>query len=312
MLRIGRGQQAATEFQRSFARAGHAHAGVFVVFALVAQILADAGELDGIADFLARNGIWAAAVLFPAGFFLSSARRGVTAPNRLILLVYAESLPRARGLASVVVRGLGDRPARTGVLRGPRISPVEALWVGRCEPAAVERDALRNLLTGSGREHLLVQGGEARGDLHPVVSAAVCLRASAARPAFLAVVSGRDEGVDERVFVVGRNEPAGFSVGDDRRRAVRAAGDHRETAGHRLDEDEPERLGDRGQDEHVGRVQRPRELLVRAPAGQEDLSVSDPPRRDEGMLPLPLAGMASRRARAAPACRVAEARARGR
>jgi hypothetical protein len=89
MLRIVRGQQAANEFQRSFARAGHAHAGVFVVFALVAQILADAGELDGIADFLARNGIWAAAVLFPAGFFLSSARPGATAPNRLILLVYA-------------------------------------------------------------------------------------------------------------------------------------------------------------------------------------------------------------------------------
>lgn len=57
MLRIVRGHQPATEFQRSFARAGHAHAGVFVVFALVAQILADAAELSGAANFLARNGI---------------------------------------------------------------------------------------------------------------------------------------------------------------------------------------------------------------------------------------------------------------
>ena len=32
VLRMVRGQQSATEFQKSFARAGHAHAGVFVVF----------------------------------------------------------------------------------------------------------------------------------------------------------------------------------------------------------------------------------------------------------------------------------------
>lgn len=89
MLRIVRGTQPATEFQKSFMQAGHAHAGVFVVFALVAQILADAADLDGIANVLARDGIWAAAVLFPAGFFLSSGSRGATQPNRLILLLYA-------------------------------------------------------------------------------------------------------------------------------------------------------------------------------------------------------------------------------
>lgn len=42
VLRIVRGNQPATEFQKAFARAGHAHVGVFVVFAIVAQILADA------------------------------------------------------------------------------------------------------------------------------------------------------------------------------------------------------------------------------------------------------------------------------
>jgi hypothetical protein len=82
-------------------------------------------------------------------------------------------------------------------------------------------------------------------------------------------------------------------VGDDRRRAVRPAGDHRQAAGHRLDEDEPERLGDGGQDERVGRVQRLGELLVRAPAGEEDLPVPDPLRRGERVLPLPLARMAA-------------------
>jgi hypothetical protein len=102
MLRIVRGQQPATDFQKSFARAGHAHAGVFVIFALVAQLFADAADLGGVANFLARNGIWIAAVLFPAGFFLSSAGRGATRPNRLIALVYVGAAALTAG-----VLGLG-------------------------------------------------------------------------------------------------------------------------------------------------------------------------------------------------------------
>jgi hypothetical protein len=47
VLRLVRGRQPATPFQRSFARAGHAHAGVLVTLALVGQILADAAALDG-------------------------------------------------------------------------------------------------------------------------------------------------------------------------------------------------------------------------------------------------------------------------
>jgi hypothetical protein len=104
MLRIVRGRQPATEFQKSFARAGHAHAGVFVVFALVAQILAEAADLDGVADVVARDGIWAAAILFPAGFFLSSAGRAVTQPNRLIVLVYAGAVCLTAG---VLALGIG-------------------------------------------------------------------------------------------------------------------------------------------------------------------------------------------------------------
>jgi hypothetical protein len=104
MLRIVRGRQQATDFQKSFARAGHAHAGVFVVFGLVAQILADAADLDGIWNVLARDGIWAAAILFPAGFFLSSAGRGATQPNRLIVFVY---LGAACLTAGVLTLGIG-------------------------------------------------------------------------------------------------------------------------------------------------------------------------------------------------------------
>src|SRR2546425_10642751 len=60
----------------------------------------------------------------------------------------------------------------------------------------------RNLLPGSGDEQLLVHGREATSDLRPAVSAALCLRASAPRPAFLLIASGADECVDERVLVV--------------------------------------------------------------------------------------------------------------
>ena len=101
VLRIVRGRQPATEFQKSFARAGHAHAGVFVVFALVAQILADAAHLHGAANVLARDGIWGAAILFPAGFFGSSAGRGATRPNALIALVYLGGAALAAGVLSL-------------------------------------------------------------------------------------------------------------------------------------------------------------------------------------------------------------------
>ena len=101
VLRMIRGRQPATEFQKTFARAGHAHAGVLVIFALVAQLLADATHLHGAANVLARDGIWAAAILFPAGFFLSSAGRGATQPNRLILLVYLGAASLGAGVLSL-------------------------------------------------------------------------------------------------------------------------------------------------------------------------------------------------------------------
>ncbi len=104
VLQIVRGRQPATEFQKAFARAGHAHAGVFVIFALVAQILADAAHLTGVGNIVARDGIWAAAILFPAGFFLSSAGRGTTQPNRLIALLYLGVVALTAG---VLALGIG-------------------------------------------------------------------------------------------------------------------------------------------------------------------------------------------------------------
>jgi hypothetical protein len=86
-----------TDFQRAFARAGHAHAGVLVILALVAQILADSAELGGAAERLARSRIPLAAILMPAGFFLSSVGRGRTSPNALIVLLWAGATSLAAG-----------------------------------------------------------------------------------------------------------------------------------------------------------------------------------------------------------------------
>src|SRR2546427_1666725 len=62
MLRVVRGQRPATEFQKAFFRAGHAHAGVLVTLSLVAQLLVGAASLSGIWAVLS-NSIWAAAIL---------------------------------------------------------------------------------------------------------------------------------------------------------------------------------------------------------------------------------------------------------
>jgi hypothetical protein len=101
VLRVVRGRVPMTDFQKSFARAGHAHAGVLVTLALVGLILVDAADVSGSTAVLARNGIWAAAVLMPAGFFLSSAGRDVERPNRLIVLLDAGMVTLALGVTSL-------------------------------------------------------------------------------------------------------------------------------------------------------------------------------------------------------------------
>ena len=104
MLRVVRGRVQMTPFQKAFARAGHAHAGVLVLAALICQILADAADLSGFQGILARGGVPVAAILFPAGFFFSSIGRGRTEPNRLIWLLYGGATVLAAGVVSL---GLG-------------------------------------------------------------------------------------------------------------------------------------------------------------------------------------------------------------
>jgi hypothetical protein len=101
VLRMVTGDVPRTTFQTTFARAGHAHAGVLVILSLIALVLADQAGMTGFQEFVARNAIWFAAILFPAGFFLSSAGPGRTEPNGLILLVYLGALSLTAGVTAL-------------------------------------------------------------------------------------------------------------------------------------------------------------------------------------------------------------------
>jgi hypothetical protein len=65
------------------------------------QVLADAAHMSGLLAFFARTDIWAAAILLSAGFFLPVAGKGVTEPNRFIVLLYVGRASLALGVVSL-------------------------------------------------------------------------------------------------------------------------------------------------------------------------------------------------------------------
>jgi hypothetical protein len=103
LVTLVRGSAPATPFQLAFARAGHAHAGVLLILALVCQVLADATDQTGFVDWLSRSGVPVAALLMPGGFFFSSMGAGRERPNRLIVLVFAGAAVLAVSLVSLGV-----------------------------------------------------------------------------------------------------------------------------------------------------------------------------------------------------------------
>jgi hypothetical protein len=84
-------------------RAGHAHAGVLVILALVGLLYLDAANLGDGMKTLARVCLVIAPILFPTGFFLSVASPGATRPNRLIHLVHVGAAALAVGAVTLGV-----------------------------------------------------------------------------------------------------------------------------------------------------------------------------------------------------------------
>lgn len=87
MLRVVSGKQPANALQKSFFRAGHAHAGVLVILGLVALLLTDAARIDGWATWGA-DGVLFSAIVIPAGFFFSAIGRDPKRPNRFAVLLW--------------------------------------------------------------------------------------------------------------------------------------------------------------------------------------------------------------------------------
>jgi hypothetical protein len=85
-------------------RAGHAHAGVYLVLSLVMLRYVDEAVLSPFWKWLARTGVPIAAILIPAAFFLSVASPTATAPNALMNLAYVGALFLA---AAVLTLGVG-------------------------------------------------------------------------------------------------------------------------------------------------------------------------------------------------------------
>lgn len=105
LLRVASGGTSFTPFQKSFFRAGHAHAGVLVTLGLVALLLADATSLDGPLGWSARLAVPGSAILIPAGFFFSAMGGGeITRPNRFVFLIWAGAALLAIG---VLTLGIG-------------------------------------------------------------------------------------------------------------------------------------------------------------------------------------------------------------
>ena len=85
-------------------RAGHAHAGVWLVLSLVALRYVDEATLSERMRWVVRIAFPAAAILMPLAFFLSVLSQEATEPNALIYLAYVAGIVLAVGL---LVLGIG-------------------------------------------------------------------------------------------------------------------------------------------------------------------------------------------------------------
>ena len=96
-------------------RAGHAHAGVLIVLSLVLLRYVDEAALSGRWRWLGRSGVPIAAILMPAGFFLSVLTPEATRPNPLIALVPLGGLFLIAGVLTVGIGLLRTPPPAEGV-----------------------------------------------------------------------------------------------------------------------------------------------------------------------------------------------------
>jgi len=98
MTRVVRGNVPANALQTSFFRAGHAHAAVLLVLSIAILGVIDNADLPPVLDLVARDGVPIAAILMPAGFFLSVLGKDPQKPNRMIILLWIGAASLTLGL----------------------------------------------------------------------------------------------------------------------------------------------------------------------------------------------------------------------
>lgn len=93
-----------TDFQKSMFRAGHAHAGVLVIFALIAQIFTDYATLSSPIKWMVRVAFPLSAILVSLGFFAGAIGKNIVQPTDLIGILYTGMAILTLALATL---GLG-------------------------------------------------------------------------------------------------------------------------------------------------------------------------------------------------------------
>ena len=113
LLRIATRGLGFNALQKTFFRAGHAHAGVLVLLGLVSLLLTSAVGA-AIAWQWASVGVLASAILIPGGFFLSVLGRDPQRPGRAIALLWTGAVVLAASLLAVgvgvIVAGVAALP----------------------------------------------------------------------------------------------------------------------------------------------------------------------------------------------------------
>lgn len=95
LVRVTTGGHPVNDLQRSFFRAGHAHAGVLIILGLVVRLMLVDPRVPAWASVLS-DGILFAAILMPAGFSLSVIGQEPERPNALRTLIWL-------GAASLII-----------------------------------------------------------------------------------------------------------------------------------------------------------------------------------------------------------------
>jgi hypothetical protein len=117
-LLIGDPAYSQNDLRQDLWRAGHAHAGVWLVLSLVALRYVDEATLSEGMKWLVRLAFPAAAILMPLAFFLSILSPEATEPNAMINLAYVGGVVLAVGL---LVLGVGLIRGRGTPREGERV-----------------------------------------------------------------------------------------------------------------------------------------------------------------------------------------------